>query len=42
MKLVLDASVGLKTVLPETDSDKAETLIPGLPLKFIAPHETLT
>ncbi|MDB5344229.1 MAG: PilT protein N-terminal [Schlesneria sp.] len=27
MKYVLDASVGLKTVLPETDSDKAETLV---------------
>jgi predicted nucleic acid-binding protein len=27
MKYVLDASVGLKTVLPEVDSAKAETLI---------------
>jgi predicted nucleic acid-binding protein len=27
MKYVLDASVGLKTVLPETGSDKAEALV---------------
>ena len=27
MKFVLDASVGLKTVLPETDSEKADALV---------------
>ena len=41
MKFVLDASVGLKTVLPETDSEKAEGLVRDFQQQareLIAPH----
>jgi predicted nucleic acid-binding protein len=39
MKYVLDASVGLKTVLPEADSDKAEALVRDFQQQI---HELIT